>query len=129
MSEAQKKILAFWATMLFIGASSSALTIGMFIGNEIALTIVAILCVLFFAYVISIWIGQRIYLWRIAGVLTPEEYEVVKWYRFSLLENGPSYILQHLRAEPVPNEWHIEIFTKVAEVKIPKILLDKSKEA
>lgn len=129
MSEAQKKIVAFWTKLLLIGASSSALTIGMFMGNEIALTIVAILCVLFFAYIIAVWVAQRVYLWRIAGILTVEEYEVVKWYRFSLLEKGPEYILDHLKEDTILNPFHIDIFTKVAEVKIPKILLDKSKEA
>lgn len=128
MSETQKKFLAFWTKLLLIGGSSLAVFVGMFMGNEICMTIVAILCSLGIAYAIIFWIAQRIYLWRIMGVLTPKQYEVVKWYKFCLLENGPSWLVEKLSEESEPNEWHIGIFKKIAnEVEIPKILLDKSK--
>lgn len=128
MSETQKKFLTFWTKWLLIVTSIVVLFVGMFMGNEICLTIVGISCINFFVYLFIIWVAQRIYLWRIMGVLTPEQYEVVKWYRFCLLENGPSWLVEKLSEESNPNEWHIGIFKKIAnEVKIPKILLDKSK--
>lgn len=128
MSETQKKFLTFWTKLLLIGSSSLVVLIGMLMGNEICMTIVAIFSFLCLAYTIIFWTAQRIYLWRIMGILTPEQYEVVKWYRFSLLENGPSWLVEKLSEESEPNEWHIGIFKKIAnEVEIPKILLDKSK--
>lgn len=128
MSETQKKFLTFWTKLLLIGSSSLVVLVGMLMGNEICMTIVAIFSLLCLAYTIIFWTAQRIYLWRIMGILTPEQYEVVKWYRFCLLENGPSWLVEKLSEESEPNEWHIGIFKKIAnEVKIPKILLDKSK--
>lgn len=128
MSQTQKKFLAFWTKLLLIGSSSLVVLIGMLMGNEICMTIVAIFSLLWLAYILIFWIAQRIYLWRIMGILTPEQYEVVKWYRFCLLENGPSWLVEKLSEESEPNEWHIGIFKKIAnEVEIPKILLDKSK--
>lgn len=128
MSETQKKFLTFWTKLLLVGGSSLAVFVGMFMGNEICMGIVGISCIAFFVYLIIIWIAQRIYLWRIMGILTPKQYEVVKWYKFCLLENGPSWLVEKLSEESEPNEWHIGIFKKIAnEVKIPKILLDKSK--
>lgn len=128
MSETQKKFLTFWTKLLLIGSSSLVVLVGMLMGNEICMTIVAIFSLLCLAYIIIFWIAQRVYLWRIMGILTPEQYEVVKWYRFCLLENGPNWLIGKLSEESKPNEWHIGIFKKIAnEVKIPKILLDKSR--
>lgn len=130
MSETQKKFLTFWTKLLLVGGSSLIIFVGMFMGNEICMIIGSIFCLLCLAYIIIFWIAQRIYLWRVMGILTPEQYEVVKWYRFSLLENGPSWLVEKLSEESEPNEWHIGIFKKIAnEVKIPKILLDKSKNS
>lgn len=128
MSETQKKFLTFWTKLLLVGGSSLAVFVGMLMGNEICMTIVVIFSLFCLAYAIIFWVAQRIYLWRIMGILTPEQYEVVKWYRFCLLENGPNWLVEKLSEESEPNEWHIGIFKKIAnEVEIPKILLDKSK--
>lgn len=128
MNQTQKNFIKFWTKLLLIVTSGIVLFVGMLMGNIICSAIVEILFVVLFAYIIAFWIAQRIYLWRIMGILTPEQYEVVKWYRFCLLENGPNWLVEKLSEESEPNEWHIGIFKKIAhEVKIPKILLDKSK--
>ena len=98
-------------------------------GNEICIGITGLICLAMIVYVFVIWVTERVYLWRIMGVLTPEEWEVAKWYRYCLLNEGPNYIIAKLAQENEPNEWHIRIFEKIAnQVKIPKFLLDKSNE-
>lgn len=127
MNQTQKNCIKFWTKLSLIVAGGIFLFIGMLTGNEIALVIVAILSIAFFAYVIAIWIAQRVYLWRIMGVCDPQEWKIVKWYKFSLLNGGPNYIINLLAHDEEPCMAHIAIFEKIAnQVKIPKILLDNS---
>lgn len=130
MNETQKDFIKFWAKLVLIVTASIALLVGMFMGNKICMIFCGLICLGMIAYVFIVWIAERIYLWRIMGVLTPKQYEVVKWYRFSLLNHGPDWIIDNLTNEEEPNEWHIAIFKKVAnEVKIPKLLLDDSSKS
>lgn len=127
MNETQKSFIKFWTKLLLTVSGGLALLVGMFMGNKICIGISGLICLAMMAYVFIIWIAERVYLWRIMGVLTPKQYEVAKWYKFSLLNHGPNWIIAQLAEEEEPNQWHIAIFEKIAnEVKIPKLLLDNS---
>lgn len=130
MNQTQKDFVKFWTKLLLVTTISIFLLVGMFMGNEICICLVGLICLGFMAYTFIIWIAERIYLWRAMGVCTPKEWEVAKWYKFSLLNNGPNWIIAQLAEEETPNQWHIAIFEKIAtQVKIPKILLDNSDES
>lgn len=130
MNETQKDFIKFWTKLVLIATASISILVGMFMGSEICMILCGLICLGMIAYAFVIWIAERIYLWRIMGVLTPKQYEVAKWYKFSLLNNGPNWIIAKLTEEEEPNQWHIAIFEKIAnEVKIPKLLLDNSSKS
>lgn len=130
MNETQKDFIEFWTKLVLIATTSISLLVGMFMGSEVCMAICGLICLGMIAYVFVIWIAERVYLWRIMGVLTSKQYEVVKWYKYCLLNNGPNWIIAKLAEEEEPNLWHVAIFEKVAnEVKIPKLLLDNSSKS
>lgn len=129
MNETQKDFIKFWAKLVLIATVSISLLVGMFMGSEICMIFCGLFCLGMIAYVFIIWIAERIYLWRIMGVLTPSEWKIVKWYKYSLLNGGPNYIIKLLAEEETPCPVTISIFEKIANnVKIPKLLLDNSRK-
>lgn len=127
MSETQKDFIKFWTKLVLIVTASIALLVGMFMGSKICMIFCGLICLGMIAYVFIIWIAERIYLWRIMGVLTQSEWKIAKWYKYSLLNGGPNYILKLLAEEETPCPVTISIFEKIANnVKIPKLLLDNS---
>ena len=83
---------------------------------------VFIICLLALAYIFAIWIAERVYLWRIMGILTPEEYKRAKWFKYALLNGGPLYIINSLNERTDAPD--IILMNKIrTEVKIPKLLL------
>lgn len=130
MNETQKDFIKFWAKLVLIVTASIALLVGMFMGNKICMIFCGLICLGMIAYVFIIWIAERIYLWRIMGVLTQSEWKIAKWYKYSLLNGGPNYILKLLAEEETPCPVTISIFEKIANnVKIPKLLLDNSSKS
>ena len=127
MNETQKDFIKFWAKLLLIATVSISLLVGMFMGSKICMILCGLICLGMIAYVFIIWIAERIYLWRIMGVLTQSEWKIAKWYKYSLLNGGPNYIIKLLAEEETPCPVTISIFEKIANnVKIPKLLLDNS---
>lgn len=123
MNETQKNFIKFWTKLVLIVMASISLLVGI----EICMIFCGLICLGMIAYVFIIWIAERIYLWRIMGVLTPSEWKIAKWYKYSLLNGGPNYILKLLAEEETPCPVTISIFEKIANnVKIPKLLLDNS---
>lgn len=129
MNQTQKDFVKFWTKLLLVLTFTITFLVGMFMGNKFCLIFVSLFCLAIMVYAFIIWIAERVYLWRIMGVLTPSEWEIAKWYKFSLLNGGPNDIISQLAQEKIPCLAHIAIFEKIAnQVKIPKILLDKSNE-
>lgn len=127
MNQTQKNCITFWAELLLTVTVGISLLVGICLNQLWAFIISAILLAAGLGYVVAIWIAERVYLWRIMGILTPREWEVAKWYRFSLLSGGPTDIIDSLAQESEPNEWHISIFQRINdEVEIPKILRENS---
>ena len=127
MNETQKDFIKFWTKLVLIATVSISLLVGMFMGSEICMIFCGLICLGMIAYVFIIWIAERIYLWRIMGVLTPSEWKIAKWYKYSLLSGGPNYILKLLAEEETSSPVTIAIFEKIANnAKIPKLLLDNS---
>lgn len=130
MNETQKDFIKFWTKLMLIATVSISLLVGMFMGSEICMIFCGLICLGMMAYVFIIWIAERIYLWRIMGVLTQSEWKIAKWYKYSLLNGGPNYILKLLAEEETPCPVTISIFEKIANnVKIPKLLLDNSSKS
>lgn len=130
MNETQKDFIKFWTKLVLIATASISLLVGMFMGSEICMIFCGLFCLGMIAYVFIIWIAERIYLWRIMGVLTQSEWKIVKWYKYSLLNGGPNYIIKLLVEEETPCPVTISIFEKIANnVKIPKLLLDNSSKS
>lgn len=130
MNETQKDFIKFWTKLVLIATASISLLVGMFMGSEICMIFCGLFCLGMIAYVFIIWIAERIYLWRIMGVLTQSEWKIVKWYKYSLLNGGPNYIIKLLAEEETPCPVTISIFEKIANnVKIPKLLLDDSSKS
>lgn len=130
MNETQKDFIKFWTKLVLIATASIFLLVGMFMGSKICMIFCGLICLGMMAYIFIIWIAERIYLWRIMGVLTQSEWKIAKWYKYSLLNGGPNYILQLLAEEETPCPVTISIFEKIANnVKIPKLLLDNSSKS
>lgn len=130
MNETQKDFIKFWTKLVLIVTASISLLAGMFMGSEICMIFCVLICLGMIAYVFIIWIAERVYLWRIMGVLTQSEWKIAKWYKYSLLNGGPNYILKLLAKEETPCPVTISIFEKIANnVKIPKLLLDNSSKS
>lgn len=130
MNETQKDFIKFWTKLVLIATASISLLVGMFMGSKICMIFCGLICLGMIAYVFIIWIAERIYLWRIMGVLTQSEWKIAKWYKYSLLNGGPNYIIKLLAEEETPCPVTISIFEKIANnVKIPKLLLDNSSKS
>ena len=110
MNETQKDFIKFWTKLVLIVTASISLLVGMFMGSEICMILCGLICLGMIAYVFIIWIAERIYLWRIMGVLTQSEWKIAKWYKYSLLNGGPNYILKLLAEEETPCPVTISIF-------------------
>lgn len=129
MNETQKDFIKFWTKLVLIVTASISLLVGMFMGIEICMILCGLICLGMIAYIFIIWVAERIYLWRIMGVLTQSEWKIAKWYKYSLLNGGPNYIIKLLAEEETPCPVTISIFEKIANnVKIPKLLLDNSRK-
>ena len=130
MNETQKDFIKFWTKLVLIATASISLLVGMFMGSEICMIFCGLICLGMITYVFIIWVAERVYLWRIMGVLTQSEWKIAKWYKYSLLNGGPNYIIKLLVEEETPCPVTISIFEKIANnVKIPKLLLDNSSKS
>lgn len=125
MSQTQKDFIKFWIKLLLFVTLVIVLFVGSCMGSNLCILIGGGICLYFILYVFAVWVGECVYMWRIMGVLTPTQYKVAKWYRYSLCNGGPDYVLECLQDSCNPNdEYHIAIMKKIKEeVKIPKILL------
>lgn len=124
MNQTQKNFIKSWTKLLLSVTLFIVLFVGSCLGSNLCILIGGGICLCFILYAFAVWVGEGVYMWRIMGILTPEQYKVAKWYRYCLCNSGPDYVLEHLQSEIKPNEYHIAIMKKIkAEVKIPKILL------
>lgn len=124
MSQTQKDFIKFWTKLLLSVTLFIVLFVGSCMGSNLCILIGGGICLCFILYAFAVWVGEGVYMWRIMGILTPEQYKVAKWYRYCLCNGGPDYVLGHLRDSRNPDEYHIAIMKKIKEeVKIPKILL------
>lgn len=124
MNQTQKNFIKSWTKLLLSITLFIVLFVGSCLGSNLCILIGGGICLSFILYAFAVWVGEGVYMWRIMGILTPEQYQVAKWYRYSLCNGGVDYVLEHLQNEIKPNEYHIAIMKKIkAEVKIPKILL------
>ena len=124
MSQTQKNFIKFWTKLLLSVTLFIVLFVGSCMGSNLCILIGGGICLCFILYAFAVWVGEGVYMWRIMGILTPEQYKVAKWYRYCLCNGGPDYVLGYLRDSRNPDEYHIAIMKKIKEeVKIPKILL------
>ena len=124
MNQTQKNFIKFWTKLLLSVTLFIVLFAGSCMGSNLCILIGGGICLYFILYVFAVWVGESVYMWRIMGILTPEQYKVAKWYHYSLCNGGPDYVLGLLRDSHDPDEYHIAIIKKIKEeVKIPKILL------
>lgn len=124
MNQTQKNFIKFWTKLLLSMTLFIVLFVGSCLGSNLCILIGVGICLSFILYAFAVWVGEGVYMWRIMGILTPEQYQVAKWYRYSLCNGGVDYVLKHLQSEIKPNEYHIAIMKKIKEeVKIPRILL------
>lgn len=124
MNQTQKNFLSFWTKLLLTVSLFIGLFVGSCMGSKLCIVAMGSICLFFMIYAFAVWIGELVYMWRIMGILTPKQYEVAKWYKYSLCNGGPAHVLNLLQNDEEPNEWHIGIIKKIQEeVKIPKILL------
>ena len=87
----------------------------------LCMTIVALIGIFAIGAMIVYIIAERVYLWRVMGELTPEEWETVKWYDYCLISNGAEWIANSLREEEKPEV--AELFDRIEKnVKRPKII-------
>lgn len=112
MNETQKDFIKFWAKLVLIATASISLLVGMFMGSKICMIFCGLICLGMIAYVFIIWIAERIYLWRIMGVLTQSEWKIAKWYKYSLLNGGPNYIIKLLAEEETPAQLQFRFLKK-----------------
>ena len=123
MNETQRNCVRWWTKAFLIAAICIALIVGMIFNVTICLAIVTLLSALFFIYLIVMVIAERVYLWRVMGILTPNEWEYVRWYSHSLVSNGAEWIAECLREEEEVDEWKIELFERIEKnVKRPKLI-------
>lgn len=81
MNDTQKRSVKKWATILLIAIIALAVLVGIAKNQNWAVAIVVIVCVAMVVFIFASWICDFINEWRIMGVLTPEEYQIYKWYR------------------------------------------------
>lgn len=80
MTDTQKKCVKKWASILLIIAISVITLAGIACNQNWAFAIVMIAFVAMVGFIIASWVCYAINEWRIMGVLTPEEYQIYKWY-------------------------------------------------
>ena len=80
MTDTQKKCVKKWASILLIIAISVITLVGIACNQNWAFAIVMIAFVAMVGFIIASWVCYAINEWRIMGVLTPEEYQIYKWY-------------------------------------------------
>ena len=81
MTDTQKKCVKKWMLNLFIIVIVIITIVGIAYNQNWAIAIVMIAFVAMVAFIVASWICSFINEWRIMGVLTPEEYQIYKWYR------------------------------------------------
>lgn len=81
MTDTQKKCVKKWMLNLFIIAIALATLVGIACNQNWAFTIVIIAFVAMVGFIVAFWVCSLINEWRIMGVLTPEEYQIYKWYK------------------------------------------------
>lgn len=80
MTDTQKKCVKKWASILFVIAIGVITLAGVAYNRNWAIAIVMIVFIAMVVFIVASWICSFINEWRIMGVLTPEEYEIYKWY-------------------------------------------------
>jgi hypothetical protein len=121
MNETQKKCVERWMKILLFTIIGIGLIVGMITNVVICGVIVILICSGFIGYLIVLVIAERIYLWRVMGVLTPEEWQTVKWYNYSLIGSGANWVAESLREDGQLEE--AELFDRIEKnVKRPKII-------
>ena len=81
MTDTQKKCVKKWMLNLFIIAIALITLVGIACNQNWAFAIVMIAFVAMVGFIVAFWVCSLINEWRIMGVLTPEEYQIYKWYR------------------------------------------------
>ena len=81
MTDTQKKCVKKWMLNLFIIAIALTNLVGIDCNKNWAFAIVMIVFVAMVGFIVAFWVCSLINEWRIMGVLTPEEYQIYKWYR------------------------------------------------
>ena len=80
MTDTQKKCVKKWMLNLFIIAIVIITIVGIAYNQNWAIAIVMIVSFAMVGFIVASWVCCAINEWRIMGVLTPEEYQVYKWY-------------------------------------------------
>ena len=93
MSQTQKNFIKFWTKLLLSVTLFIVLFVGSCMGSNLCILIGGGICLCFILYAFAVWVGEGVYMWRIMGILTPEQYKVAKWYRYCLCNGGPDYVL------------------------------------
>lgn len=81
MTDTQKKCVKKWMLNLSIIAIALTTLVGIACNQNWAFAIVIIAFVAMVGFIVAFWVCSLINEWRIMGVLTPEEYQIYKWYR------------------------------------------------
>ena len=80
MTDTQKKCVKKWMLNLFIIAIVIITIVGIAYNQNWAIAIVMIAFFAMVGFIVASWVCSFINEWRIMGVLTPEEYQIYKWY-------------------------------------------------
>lgn len=81
MNTTQKKTIIRWITTFFAVAFALITLFGVVLSQTWAIVITMLAFAGMVIFIISYWICSFINEWRIMGVLTPDEYQIYKWYR------------------------------------------------
>lgn len=81
MTDTQKKCVKKWALNLFLIILALATLVGIAYDQNWAFAIVMIVFMSMIGFILASLVCSLINEWRIMGVLTPEEYQIYKWYR------------------------------------------------
>ena len=81
MTDTQKRCVKKWMLNLFIITIALTTLVGIACNQNWAFAIVMIAFVAMVGFIVAFWVCSLINEWRIMGVLTPEEYQIYKWYR------------------------------------------------
>ena len=81
MTDTQKKCVKKWALILSAIVFGLIILVGIAYNQNLAFAIVIIAFIAMVMFIVVFWVCSLINEWRIMGVLTPEEYQIYKWYR------------------------------------------------